>query len=742
MGGAILSASGGHDERTTATSFAQFGHPIIQMMASDSPSPVSGGTAHLLPRERARASFDVKALMKLVAGERPSLIEKYRPLFRGAPFDGEDDDYFRSYADLSASKLARVAAAVRITRENPAFMIDHIKQKVHMGDMFHSCHLGGIHFSMFLTFVMTQANDAQKKAWLGGARQAKYFGAYAQTELGHGSNVRALETTATFVRDADEFEIHSPTLTSLKWWPTGMYCCTHAVVFARLVDGGGVDRGFHGFMVQLRDDRGRMMPGVEVGEIGPKVNGKHANIGYARFTRVRVPRFNLFARYARVERDGTYVRPPRKLSKFKYISMMQIRMSLVMGAYRGVSQAATVAVRYSAVRRQGFKDTKAANPLARGVESENVVLDYTMQQYRTLVPVAFAYCLIWNARFVMDYLGRVQSAIGEGGAAADAAANELPELHATLAGLKVWSTVKAHGFIEECRKACGGQGFLLSSGVAELSRSFAEPVTVEGEQVILSLQVARFLIKAVRANRAGAPLAGSVVYLRDPALTAIPAAAAAGRGRGGGGGDADARCDALLLLLKDRARRVAVSLEARFAAAETSGLPFDQALNSVALVAYAAAEAHSLYAMARNNLLAVRKYVGDAATRAVLLRLFQLLALSLVRGDAAGFVGAGLGAGDLDAMGARTEQLLAALRPDAVALVDAFGWLDPQLQSAIGRADGNVYEAIYGEAKRCPLNTTAGGVMLGWEKLAPVLDLDFLRAGMKTQRVAPPGARL
>ncbi len=34
--------------------------------------------------------------------------------------------------------------------------------------------------------------------WLDGALNAEYWGAYAQTELGHGSNVRALETTATY----------------------------------------------------------------------------------------------------------------------------------------------------------------------------------------------------------------------------------------------------------------------------------------------------------------------------------------------------------------------------------------------------------------------------------------------------------------------------------------------------------------------------------------------------------------
>jgi acyl-CoA oxidase len=38
--------------------------------------------------------------------------------------------------------------------------------------------------------------------------------------------------------------------------------------------------------------------------------------------------------------------------------------------------------------------------------------------------------------------------------------------------------------------------------------------------------------------------------------------------------------------------------------------------------------------------------------------------------------------------------LLAALRPEAVALVDAFGWEDYALNSALGREDGDVYRAL------------------------------------------------
>ena len=61
------------------------------------------------------------------------------------------------------------------------------------------------------------------------------------------------------------------------------------------------------------------MPGVELGEIGPKLNDTSNNIGYCRFTRLRVPLAHMFSKFSSVEADGTYVAAPRKLSKFKYI---------------------------------------------------------------------------------------------------------------------------------------------------------------------------------------------------------------------------------------------------------------------------------------------------------------------------------------------------------------------------------------------------------------------------------------
>ena len=80
------------------------------------------------------------------------------------------------------------------------------------------------------------------------------------------------------------------------------------------------------------------------------------------------------------------------------------------------------------------------------------------------------------------------------------------------------------------------------------------------------------------------------------------------------------------------------------------------------------------------------------------------------------------------------DALQDAIRPDAVALCDAFGLSDHHLKSTIGGYDGNVYEAIYEEAKRSPLN---GQRMVGWDKLAPQLNIDFIKQYKSEQRWVP-----
>merc|ERR1712217_771497 len=114
-------------------------------------------------------------------------------------------------------------------------------------------------------------------------------------------------------------------------------------------------------------------------------------------------------------------------------------------------------------------------------------------------------------------------------------------------------------------------------------------------------------------------------------------------------------------------------------------------------------------------------------------RLFELAVLQQVRECAGDWIDV-LDSRLLRICHQRIKTLLAELRPDAVALVDSFGFTDAELKSTLGRYDGNVYEAIYEKALESPLNRSPK--MLGWDEFAAVLDLDILREGMKTQRSA------
>ena len=70
---------------------------------------------------------------------------------------------------------------------------------------------------------------------------SNYIGTYAQTELGHGTFIRGLETTATYDPRTEEFILNSPTLTAFKWWPGGLgKTANYAIVMANLFTQGKI----------------------------------------------------------------------------------------------------------------------------------------------------------------------------------------------------------------------------------------------------------------------------------------------------------------------------------------------------------------------------------------------------------------------------------------------------------------------------------------------------------------------
>ena len=202
----------------------------------------------------------------------------------------------------------------------------------------------GLHFVMFIPTLLGQGTMDQISDVLGRAWDLDLIGTYAQTELGHGTFIRGLELTATYLRDSEEFDLHSPTLTAYKWWPGGLgHTANYAVVMAQLGT-GGEERGVHPFLVQLRDEQTHEpLPGIIVGEIGPKMAMNSNDQGFLGFHHHRVPRSALLAKNSHVEADGTYVNPPRE--KLGYATMIFVRTAISLDMSIHLRKAVTIATR-------------------------------------------------------------------------------------------------------------------------------------------------------------------------------------------------------------------------------------------------------------------------------------------------------------------------------------------------------------------------------------------------------------
>ena len=204
---------------------------------------------------------------------------------------------------------------------------------------------------MFRMSVENLANEAQQAKWLPQIKDLDILGCYAQTEIGHGSNVAALETTATLDKTTDEFIIHTPSITATKYWPGDLgRFSSHAVVFARLIIDEN-DYGVQPFMVQIRDvDTWKMRPGVNCGDLGPKIGYTSKDNGWCSFDKVRIPRTDMLMGLCEVSKEG-------ELSlkgdvRVLYSVMMGISMLIVqsMGPFFTILPTRN-AIRYCCVRR-------------------------------------------------------------------------------------------------------------------------------------------------------------------------------------------------------------------------------------------------------------------------------------------------------------------------------------------------------------------------------------------------------
>ncbi|XP_053184692.1 peroxisomal acyl-coenzyme A oxidase 1 isoform X1 [Scomber japonicus] len=638
-------------------------------------------------RERQNATFDVEKLTHILDGgaEVTKRRREIESMVLSDPDFNEEDPNFLSRSERYDQAIRKSAQMILKLREYGIADPEEIycyKSCVHPD---RPAPLD-LHLGMFLPTLLNQATPEQMDHFFTPAWNLEIIGTYAQTEMGHGTHLRGLETTATYDPATQEFVLNSPTVSSIKWWPGGLgKTSNHAIILAQLYTQGKC-HGLHAFITPIRDmTTHKPLPGIVVGDIGPKFGFNEVDNGFLKLENVRIPRENMLMKYAKVEPDGTYLKPPS--AKLTYGTMVFVRSMIVRESARALSKACTIAIRYSSVRHQSEM---------RPGEPEPQILDYQTQQYKLFPLLAMAYGFTFVGQYMNQTYHRITGDINQGDFSG------LPELHALSAGLKAFTTWETNAGIEVCRMSCGGHGYSLSSALPDIYVSFTPTCTYEGENTVMMLQTARYLVKCYRQAKEGQQLSGIVSYLNEAEHRRVQPQPVAARPTVVDIND----LTSLVEIYKLRAA-ILVELAAKSIQQELQRRKSQEdAWNNSAIDLVRASDAHCHYVVVK---LFTDKLgeIGDTAIHSVLSTLALLYALQGITRNSGDFLQAGLiSVPQVLQISVRIKELLSQLRPNAVALVDAFNIHDRRLNSVLGRYDGNVYENMFEWARRSPLNST------------------------------------
>lgn len=458
----------------------------------------------------------------------------------------------------------------------------------------------GVHVGLFGGTIALLGSAAQAAEWLPPVEAHAMRGCFALTELGHGSNARGIETTAVWDGAADGFVLHTPRETAQKYWVGGAAeTARWATVFAQLTVGGNAV-GVHPFVVRIRADDGSPVPGVTTADCGVKGGLNGVDNGRIWFDHVAVPRGHMLAGENSVSAAGVYT-SRHSTPDARFAAQLAALTGGRVGIARLVNNQAklglTIAVRY-ALSRRAFSPAPGA-PEAR-------LLDYSSHRRRLMLPLATTVVYSLAAGALKDeWNGHAELR--------DAAGRRVgvtKRLHVLSAGAKALCSWHARDALQECREACGGQGYKSDNRIAAVRATHDISCTFEGDNLVLMHTVAKALlgdyasvVGAHRRNRSDGelpPFGELLAFLNAPRVgsTPLPSPRAGPR-------DVDAPAF-VAAVLRDHAAASMMALATSYAAAVKAGTAFD-AWNTVATAAADTAAA----------VMAVHGYaVGTAAVAA------------------------------------------------------------------------------------------------------------------------------
>jgi acyl-CoA oxidase len=479
------------------------------LAVDEGPSPASGAGRTYPPIERKAATFDPKILQLLLDGAHAEIRNSVKQLITQPEFryyEGNDAAGYRKQVLAWTKRLATTGIG-RIFMSRSVGGEENLPKFIAAFETlaFHDLSLIiklGVQFGLFAGSIQRLGTEYHHQKYLPDAASATLMGCFAMTEIGHGSNVQGLETTAVYHREGECFVLHSPSFSAGKnYIGNAAEDARLAVVFAQL-EVNAQKHGVHAFLVPIRDENEKPLPGVTIEDNGLKMGLNGVDNGRIWFDHVKVPRIEMLNRFADVTANGQY-RSGIQSQGARFFTMIGTlvsgRISIASTANSVAKSALTIAVRYAARRRQ-FGSPKTTQ--------ETLLLDYPAHQRRLCPLIAKAFAL----DFALKHLIELNETVHSGNSRS---------LETLAAGLKAVTTWNVTQTIQTCREACGGEGYLAVNRISALKADTDIYTTFEGDNTVLMQLVAKNLLSEFKDKLNEMRPAQMAGFFLDQRLAAI-----------------------------------------------------------------------------------------------------------------------------------------------------------------------------------------------------------------------------
>ncbi|MGM8363479.1 acyl-CoA dehydrogenase family protein [Flavobacterium sp. ARAG 55.4] len=519
----------------------------------------------------------------------------------------------------------------------------------------------GVQFGLWGMSVQSLGTEKHYAKYLKDIGTLKLPGCFAMTETHHGSNVKGLETTATYHHETQTFTIHTPHPKAQKEYIGN--AALHgqmATVFAKLII-DGTDYGVNAFIVPLRDENGVVLKGITIGDCGHKMGLNGVDNGTIRFDNVVIPKENMLDRFASVNEEGAFESPiPSDNRRFFTMlgTLVGGRIGIPRSALAAAKTGLTIAIKYSDQRRQFGPEGGSEVP----------ILNYRMHQRRLLIPLAKTYAVHFALQYLTQrFLNKTET--------------EMQEIEALAAGLKSYSTWSTTAILQECREACGGKGYLSENRIDALKNDTEIYTTFEGDNTVLMQLVAKNRLSEFRKAFGEMGSFGIINYVYENAKSALAEKNPIAIRKTDEAHLLDSEFH--LQAFQHREKTILASAAKRIKKLVDDGLDAYDAFNVVQHQMIDVASAYLDRVVLEQFQIAIA-VVKEEEIKRVLNQLYQLYALSQIEKNKAWYLEDNyMEAVKTKAIRKMVNQLCWDIRPDAVALVHAFAVPDSCLGALV-----------------------------------------------------------